>query len=113
MNSSIVHILMGNGMVGYLTKYNITFSGTIVGPHNTYLELLLALGIMGSIVFIMYIVIIYRCQKLKTHTIEHTIYSYLPAVAFLIFIFTLQSLVKYNTYFFINMIFMNMFYDGE
>ncbi len=113
VESSLPNMLFGKGVVGYLGLYHISILGELAGPHNTYLETLVAWGVCGILILSSYIIVMYKCQAHKYIYVKPTFISYLPAVGLMIYLMSLQSLGKYNTYLYLTLILMNMFYSEE
>jgi hypothetical protein len=112
-DSSMYDVIFGNGIIGYLKAYNVTISGNNLGPHNTYLELIASWGLVGIILFIFYLVAMFKCCQLKANRKQPYFLGFLSFVCLLIYLTSLQSLAKYNTYFYISMILMSMFLIEE
>ncbi|MDK8182557.1 hypothetical protein [Paenibacillus sp. UMB4589-SE434] len=109
--STLWEMFWGKGIIGYLQQSNISVMGILTGPHNTYLESLIAWGMCGTILFVIYMVVLNQCQRQKeTSSHKPSFLSYLPIISTLIFLISLQSLAKYSTYFYMTMLFMNMYY---
>ncbi|MYL49352.1 hypothetical protein GLV98_07640 [Halobacillus litoralis] len=108
--ASLLQILFGEGLMGYLNNYNIRLQGTIVGPHNTYLEMIISWGILGSFLFVFFLWLVFRIGKVKFSG-EVTFISLLPLFSFLFYLLSLQSLSKYITYFYLVLIIMNLYYS--
>ncbi|MEP9406904.1 O-antigen ligase family protein [Peribacillus frigoritolerans] len=109
INTSIFGILFGDGIIGYLKSYSITNAGIITGPHNTYIELLVSWGMLGTILFLFYLYSMYKSQQSKFSRKKPYFLGYLPVLCMLIYLVSLQSLAKYNTYFYLSMVLMNIF----
>ncbi|WP_028546390.1 O-antigen ligase family protein [Paenibacillus taiwanensis] len=109
--STLWEMLWGKGVIGYLQQSNISVMGVLTGPHNTYLESLMAWGMCGTMLFVIYMVVLNQCQKQKVDPGHRPSFlSYLPIISTLIFLLSLQSLAKYSTYFYMTMLLMNMYY---
>lgn len=66
-----------------------------VSPHNTYLSLLYSFGIVGSILFIIYLVIIFKSMAGRSvRTRKRSAIRYLPMLIILVFITTIDLLFE-------------------
>lgn len=108
------YMLFGGGINGYLGYYNYYFGvekifEEVVGPHNTFLEMLVSLGILGSFVFIYFVYAGFKAEKIRTRNYSFYRLSYLPIIVFLLYCLSLQNLGKYSSYFIVMMIIYNTY----
>lgn len=108
------YMLFGAGINGYLGYYNHYFEiekifEEVVGPHNTFLEMLVSVGILGSFLFMYFIYIGFKAEKIRTQNFSFYRLSYLPIIVFLLYCLSLQNLGKYSSYFIVMMIIYNTY----
>ncbi|MCR8842243.1 O-antigen ligase family protein [Paenibacillus sp. SC116] len=122
-DSSLWELLFGRGIIGYLPQSPISVHGQQLGPHNTYLESLVAWGMVGTVVFIAFVWLLAYVQRVKTGTVDLHIetlpahsrtnpsfLAFLPIISTMIFLLSLHSLGMYTTYFYIVLLIMNLYY---
>ena len=102
--SPMLYVLFGVGINGYLGYFNHLFAKQalfpeIVGPHNTYLEMLISFGLIGSVIIMVYIKQAFRAVSVKYQV--STVYriAFIPLGVFLLYCFSLHNLAKYSSYF--------------
>ncbi|WP_195576631.1 hypothetical protein [Paenibacillus sp. 1001270B_150601_E10] len=114
MSSSLSEMLWGHGVIGYLADSGVAIRGVLTGPHNTYVESLVAWGWLGSFLLAVVVLVLAYCVRLKFKVrAAPGFIAWLPILSTFIFLLSLQSLAKYNTYFFMVMLLMNLYYRGE
>ncbi|QOL26574.1 O-antigen ligase family protein [Thalassotalea sp. LPB0316] len=107
-------MLLGAGINGYLGYYNYYFGvdkifEEVVGPHNTFLEMLVSVGIIGSFLFTYFVYAGFKAEKIRTQNFTFYRLSYLPIIVFLLYCLSLQNLGKYSSYFIVMMIIYNTY----
>lgn len=107
-NSGIYNVLFGAGLLNYMNYY-----GATLGSHNTFIEVLISWGIVGTILLIVNLRIIYISEKVKNIKNGISIFDYLPMIAMILYLCTLQSLAKYSTYFLIILCIKSVFYSSN
>ncbi|MEI8140748.1 MAG: O-antigen ligase family protein [bacterium] len=99
------HLLWGSGLIGYLRDYNYEN-----GTHNTYLELLVSWGIIGAVIFGVFLYSLYVAMECKFGKVKANLDAYFPLMAMAVYLMTLQSLAKYSTFFLLVLVIGNIFY---
>lgn len=107
INSSTVNFLKGYGITGYMRNMKMDS-----GPHNTYIEIISAWGIIGFIIFISLIISLIINEKYNLSK-RIDIYSILPIIAMGLFIIALQSVAKATSVFIIYIAIKNISYSDE
>lgn len=107
-------VLFGAGINGYLGYYNHFFlqAGTfaeLVGPHNTFIEILVSFGMLGFLLFATYIYLGFLAEKKRTENSQVFRLAWLPIIVFLLYCFSLQNLGKYSSYFILMLIIYNTY----
>lgn len=82
-------MLVGYGLVGFIRKANMTH-----GTHNTYVEMIMAWGGIGSIVFLGLLSRIFKNEIKKIESKTYYIYKFLPIIIMGIYFMGLQSIAK-------------------
>ncbi|REL36975.1 O-antigen ligase family protein [Thalassotalea euphylliae] len=105
-------LLFGAGINGYLGYYNHFFLNNnvfteVVGPHNTYIELLVSFGLLGSFIFLYFFYLCFKAEKIRTSTQQIYAISLLPLIVFSLYCLSLQNLGKYTSYLLLLMIILN------
>ena len=108
------YMLLGAGINGYLGYYNYYFEvhkifDEVVGPHNTFLEMLVSVGIVGSFLFIYFVYAGFKAEKIRTQNFSFYRISYLPIIVFIMYCLSLQNLAMYSSYFIVLMIIYNTY----
>ena len=108
------YMLLGAGINGYLGYYNYYFEvhkifDEVVGPHNTFLEMLVSVGIVGSFLFIYFVYAGFKAEKIRTQNFSFYRISYLPIIVFIMYCLSLQNLAMYSSYFIVMMIIYNTY----
>lgn len=103
-NNSLWHYLFGSGVTSHTSYYFYNVDGfnsihyAPFGTHNTFLELIVSFGLLGSIPFL---ILLYRCvfknQSGTPNSLRY--FDYLPILVIVIYFFSLQNLAKYSFYF--------------
>nr|WP_225445856.1 O-antigen ligase family protein [Paenibacillus arenosi] len=122
-DSSWWELLVGRGIIGYLPQSRISVHGQQMGPHNTYLESLVAWGLVGSVVFVVFVMLLTYVQRVKSRVGSESTLSlsanirsklsflaFLPIISTMIFLLSLHSLGMYTTYFYLVLLIMNLYY---
>ncbi|WP_186786007.1 O-antigen ligase family protein [Paenibacillus agilis] len=122
-DSSLWELLVGRGIIGYLPQSRISVHGQQMGPHNTYLESLVAWGLVGTVIFIAFVLLLAYVQRIKSGTVvvrtetwlessrsKPSFLAFLPIISTMIFLLSLHSLGMYTTYFYIVLLIMNLYY---
>lgn len=111
---SLFHILFGVGVVGYMDYYfhnavgfnSMGYFYEPIGPHNTFIELVVSFGLIGSILLLL---LLYRCifglGGRKLNNIRYR--NYLPLVVIFVYCFSLQNLGQYVFYFILMLVAMS------
>ncbi len=102
-------LFRGIGLPHYYTRLGLSH-----GTHNVILELLIAWGIVGFIIFIIWCVMLYYSQKHKYRNgnFTRTILSALPILCIILGYQSLGAIADYSTYFIIVIFMRHIFYDG-
>lgn len=119
MNGDIWQYLFGSGITGHAEYYfynikDFNSSGEFQNPfgtHNTFVELFISFGILGSIIFT---TLIYRCiynGNLRYKNLRK--FDFLPIFIIIFYFFSLHNLAKYNFYFILLMISMFLKYRNK
>ncbi|SEL39206.1 O-Antigen ligase [Colwellia chukchiensis] len=111
---SAAFMLFGAGINGYLGYYNHHFlqAGVFsdaVGPHNTFLEILISFGLLGSWLLFSYIYFAFRAQRSRVASAPIFRLAWLPILVFILYCFSLQNLAKYTSYFVLMLIVYNTY----
>lgn len=119
-NADTYTMLFGKGVNGYLKYYNYelgineSFENIkIIGPHNTYVELLASYGFIGVIFIIIYFSYLIKAYKIKYRVNMIEGYKVIILIATGLFMFSLQNLSKYNFYFLVSMILLYLYESNE
>jgi len=106
VNGGFWNYFFGSGVVGHpdfyfhdIKDFNSTgYFSKAFGTHNTFLELLVSFGLLGSIPFV---ILLYRCvltSELRNNN-RLRYFDFIPLLVVFIYFFSLQNLAKYNFYF--------------
>ncbi|WP_028596564.1 O-antigen ligase family protein [Paenibacillus assamensis] len=125
-DSSWWELLVGRGIIGYLPQSRIAVHGQQMGPHNTYLESLVAWGLVGTVFFVAFVMLLAYVQRVKSNRRDLCILSgsantrsklsflaLLPILSTMIFLLSLHSLAMYTTYFYLVLLVMNLYYTEQ
>lgn len=105
----LLFVLFGAGINGYLGYYNHFFElkglfPEVVGPHNTFIEILISFGVVGCLFFLGYILSAFKAEKTRVKNGQVFRIALLPLVVFLLYCFSLQNLGKYGSFFILMLI---------
>lgn len=109
-----IFILFGAGINGYLGYYNYHFLQTnvfseVVGPHNTFLEMIVSFGVIGFLLFSAYVYLGFKAERRRSGNVQIFRLAWLPIIVFLLYCFSLQNLGKYGSYFILMLIIYNTY----
>lgn len=114
LGESFFHILFGAGVVGYMDYYfqsavdfnSLGYFYEPIGPHNTFIELVVSFGLIGSILFL---ILLHRCMFNPWLPGRDNIRyrDFLPLVVIFVYCFSLQSLGQYVFYFMLMLVAMS------
>jgi len=98
------YMLLGAGINGYLGYYNYFFLQQglfeeVVGPHNTFLEILVSFGILGTGLVVGFVYSAFKAEKMRTENYRVYKIAFIPIVVFILYSFSLQNLGKYSSFF--------------
>ncbi len=103
------YLLFGAGINGYLGYYNYYFLQQglfeeVVGPHNTFLEILISFGIVGSGIIIGFVYSAFKAEQIRLQNYRVYKLAFIPFAVFVLYSFSLQNLGKYSSFFILMMI---------
>ena len=100
INSSNTTFFFGDGLrAGYLSAG---------GPHNTYIEAVYYIGLLGTALFLLTVLIVFKCRKLD---IKRGILNYALPLLFLFMIATLGCFTVNDLMFYFILIWLGLNYD--
>lgn len=93
----------GAGINGYFTHYNDIFMANSlfpdrVGPHNTFVEIFVSFGLLGSWLIFLYIYLVFSAEKIRQSAKKIDWIAYIPLIIFFLYSLSLQNLGKYSSY---------------
>ena len=98
------YMLLGAGINGYLGYYNYFFLQQgifeeVVGPHNTFLEILVSFGLLGTGLIIGFVYSAFKAEQIRTQNYRVYKIAFIPIIVFILYSFSLQNLGKYGSFF--------------
>ncbi len=98
------YMLLGAGINGYLGYYNYFFLQQglfeeIVGPHNTFLEILVSFGLLGAGLIFGFVYSAFKAEQTRTQNYRVYKIAFIPILVFILYSFSLQNLGKYSSFF--------------
>ena len=111
-------VLFGAGINGYFTYYNDIFMlkslfPQPVGPHNTFVEILVSFGMFGSWIIFIYIYLAFAAERIRVKSKKTYWMAYLPFIVFFLYSLSLQNLGKYSSYLILLMIIYSVYEDED
>lgn len=103
-SSPFEFVLFGAGINGYLGYYNYYFLqqglfDEVVGPHNTFLEILISFGLVGSGIIIGFVYSAFKAEQIRLQNYRVYKLALIPLVVFILYSFSLQNLGQYSSFF--------------
>lgn len=83
---------------------------TVGGPHNTYIESIYFIGVIGSVLFALVLLTIFKSRRLIG---KRTLFNYLLPIVFLLMILTLGCLTVNDLMFYCMLIWASLNYDTK
>ncbi|MDO6425534.1 O-antigen ligase family protein [Thalassotalea sp. 1_MG-2023] len=104
INLPVIFLIFGAGINGYLGYFNHKFEqlglfSEVVGPHNTFLELIVSFGLIGCILFFAFLHFAFYAEKIRATPTKVYRLAYLPLIVLAMYSISLQNLGKYGSYF--------------
>lgn len=103
ISQPIYWVLFGAGINGYFTYYNDIFMleslfPQPVGPHNTFVEILVSFGMLGAGIVFLYVYLAFLAERIRVKPKKVYLMAYISCIVFFLYSLSLQNLGKYSSY---------------